>query len=206
MKSHGPAAQAPLTAEEIEALIAKARIKLYPDFGLANVISHKVDVDDLLQVRLRREFGVELDVCKDEELPTSLGEFRSGEKILRIRQSILERARDRWPEALLTVYHETAHVIIHPQGVLHRKHVVNSSPTLIRDIEEQANFGAMALAIGSDAALRIGSESVLETLSGMPKRNCLEYLEMLRRCPNNKNKNGVQLPSYANMSFDFDSD
>ncbi len=203
MRSHGHADQVwPLTVAEIENKAAVARIQLLPEYGTQSIISHKVDVDYLLQVTLPRKLGIQLHLCEDADLPGSFAEFDADSEVLSITSSIMVRARQFWGEALFTIYHEIAHVILHRKQVFARRSATKSIVGQIRSIEDQADYGAMALAIGNEAALKIGCATMIARISQMPLEKCTAYLAQLKKgC---ENKKGARLPSSANMEFDFD--
>jgi len=131
------------TPRIIHGIAQKARDELY--LGPSGRIAH--DPEWLLEKLVRPIKKVELDVCSDADLPSSHACFDVADRILRIRESVLRRARDEDPDALFTVWHELGHIYLHSDPLYFRETPPKHLPIKFRDPEWQADFFAVDFSV-----------------------------------------------------------
>ena len=159
---------------EIESSMKAFKQRVAPLLAESSLFAHAHDLEQLLDNQLYGEQGTKVDYL--DELPYEYAHFRAGDNVIAIRTEVQRRLANREPDARFTVFHEISHSILHRNVRLPRSVIPKGVPTKFRQVEYQADYGAMALAIGAENVLRIPLK-LIASLTDLPLLKCKWYFE-----------------------------
>ena len=146
------------TTQEIFAAAQAAREKL--NLGLTGRLA--VDnLERLLEKRICPAFGVDLDVIGDDDsmLAGAYAAYSYGDRVLRVKESVVRKLKLEDPEAIFTICHELGHICLHSDPAFFRRELPRHLPKKMCDPEWQADRFAIEFCVDRQRLMELFQNS-----------------------------------------------